>query len=318
MVRRVLDRGAGPRALAWVDLSLLTAIALAVFGLLAFLVMYLAPHSLAQKLGIGCVRGDHCLHGLPVWAQWTLWTTVTALLVLLLGRAAWTLFSAIRAGRRARRFALALVGRDRAVTAGRAAPLCEVEDEGVLACTVGFFRPLILISSGMRDSLRTEEFEAVIAHERAHVVARDNLVLLIARTIDTTLFFIPGVRTAYRGLRRSLEVAADARAAEWTGDPLLVAGSLGRVARLTLERTRPRPFSPVLAGTFFVEDDLVIERLEHLIADRPPVTSRRRLLGAAVALLLVFSVMTTSAYLVTEQNLGSGSEAALCATTSAD
>lgn len=313
LVRRFLEPGASPRALVLIYLSVLVGTVLAVVGLLTFLAIYLSPHWLMNYLGIGCIHGTHCFHGLPPWAQLGLWTLAMALLGCLVWRSGWTMASTLRAGRRLRRMAVTHGLHDEA---SAPFPVWQMSDSGVVACTLGIFRPLILVSSGLRSSLGSEEYEALLAHEQAHAAARDNLILFVARVIDAGLSVFPGVRQAHRGLRRSIEMAADAFASRRIGDRLVVASSLTRVANLVFESANANRACLRAAAASFGHEELVVERVRRLVLDNGAVCPRRRLLCAAVALIVLFSALGLSMSAVTGNNIVGGVQTAVCADTS--
>jgi Zn-dependent protease with chaperone function len=294
-------------------LSVLVGTVLSILGVLVFLAVYLSPHWLMNRLGIGCVHGTHCFHGLPPWVQLGLWALAMALLGCLVWRSGWTMVSTLRAGRRLRRMALTHGLR---VGVSAPFPVWEMSDSGVVACTLGIFRPLILVSTGLRSSLGLEEYEALLAHEQAHAAARDNLVLLLARVIGASLSVLPGVRQAHRGLRRSVEMAADAFASRRIGDRLVVASCLTRVANLVFESDSVDRACLRAAAASFGHEELVVERVRHLVLDNGPVCSRRRLLCAAVALIVLFSALGLSMSAVTGNNIVGGPQTTVCADTS--
>ena len=312
-MRRFVEPRVDPRDAASIYLALLVGTALAVIGLLVFLLVFLSPHLLMIQLGIGCTHGDHCLHGLPTWAQFGLWMVPLALLGWLSWRVGRTTASLLCSDRRVRRLALTHGRRDREATGYT---VYNVAAGSPLACTVGIFRPIIVVSSELRRSLSPEELAVVLAHERAHAGARDSLRLLLARVIDGALFFYPGVRQAHRGIRRSVEIAADAFAAKQTGDRLLVAGSLSRVASLVFESAATRLACEQPAIASFGHGDLVVDRVRHLLLDPRPVCRRQRLLCAMATLSLVFSIVGSSLYVVAADNLTASSKATVCADTS--
>ncbi|GEM_PF-6173673 len=85
----------------------------------------------------------------------------------------------------------------------------------------------VLMSRGAMRSLSPSELRAVIHHEEAHRRLGHHRHLLLACTLDRSLWFVPGMRAATRALRESLEMVADAGAVEVV-DPDSVAGALTR------------------------------------------------------------------------------------------
>ena len=293
----------------WIYFALLASVVLVVLGLSVFLLLLLAPGSLTGHPEAACHHGPYCLHVLPFWAQFTLWLTVTALLGWLVVRMGWTGLAAMRANRRVRRATLV---RARPITTSVPYPVYEAADRAVFARTVGIWRPIVLVSRGLRESLPPEELGVVLAHEQAHAAGHDNLILLVSRIIDSALFFFPGVTRAHAGVRRSVEISADAFASRGTGDRLLVAMSVNRVARLLIDPARPRSFAAQTVGAAFAHAELAVERVQRLVEDkcRP---SRRRLLCGVATLLLVLVVFGMSLYTVAGNSLTGDPRSSACA-----
>lgn len=99
----------------------------------------------------------------------------------------------------------------------------------VAAYAGGVLRPRAIVTKGLMEPLEHEEKEAVCEHELAHIRLGHPRVLLLATAIHRTYRFLPPVRWAYEGLRRSMEVSADEEAAKWVGTASLIS-ALARVA----------------------------------------------------------------------------------------
>ena len=88
-------------------------------------------------------------------------------------------------------------------------PLVFTAEDEPYAFSLGFLRPVIVVSSGLVRTLTTVELEAVLLHEAAHAANRDPLKIFLARTLAKAFFYIPivkGIRDRY--LLR-LEISAD-------------------------------------------------------------------------------------------------------------
>lgn len=57
--------------------------------------------------------------------------------------------------------------------------------------TVGFLRPVLLIPNGLEHRLSLKEMRAVLAHERCHVVWRDNLAATFHMLVEALFWFHP-------------------------------------------------------------------------------------------------------------------------------
>ena len=157
-------------------------------------------------------------------------------------------------------------------------PIIVVDSGLPTIAVVGFFRPTVFLSARLLDECTDEEVRAMIAHECAHVGARDNLKRLMLRSC-------PGLGNAGRYLeeawRSASEEAADAVAAARAPEQALpLAQALVRAARLA-------PMVPYAASlSAFYEAGHVEQRVRRLLGpphDQLPVR-RQRLPLAVLAL----------------------------------
>ena len=99
-----------------------------------------------------------------------------------------------------------------------------------LALVAGLFRPRIIVSEHLEETLSGEQFTAVLAHERAHQRRRDGMVLFFLHL--AMAFHFPPVRRVLRdALQLAMEQACDEAAARIVDDRVTVAETL-----LALER----------------------------------------------------------------------------------
>ena len=138
-------------------------------------------------------------------------------------------------------------------------------------------RARIILSTGLVDSLRREEVEMVVRHELSHIRGHHHRYLGLARVIDTTLGFLPLVRSSTQVLRLGLERWADEEAAG--SDPVS-----RRVLRSALLRTTALL---VLPGYVSLGAPEMLTRRAEALAGRPTVTRIRWWHPAAVSLAAV-------------------------------
>lgn len=98
-----------------------------------------------------------------------------------------------------------------------------------LAITYGLRRPTVLLSTWLLDQLDEREVEAVLAHELAHAVRRDYLVVWLATMLRDAFFYLPTSWAAYRQFQREKEPACDDLAVGVTNRPLALASALAKV-----------------------------------------------------------------------------------------
>ncbi len=100
-----------------------------------------------------------------------------------------------------------------------------------LSVTAGLFRPLVLVSTGLRRALVPEHLDVVLEHERAHARRRDPLRMAVAALLAAG--HLPGTRRLLLSdLALACEQAADEEAAAAVGDRVRVAETIVAVERL--------------------------------------------------------------------------------------
>jgi len=126
---------------------------------------------------------------------------------------------------------------------------------------IGWLRPAIVVPISALAGLSTSHFEAILAHELAHVRRRDYLVNVVQRVIETLLFYHPAVWWVSGWIRREREHCCDEIAAGACGDRVRYARALRALEEL-------RADTPALAMGARGGDLLV--RIARLV-DRTPV-----------------------------------------------
>ncbi|UFP95738.1 M56 family metallopeptidase [Gloeobacter morelensis] len=173
-----------------------------------------------------------------------------------------------------------------------------------VAVLVGWYRPVLFLSSWYFDALTEGELRTVLAHELAHARRRDNLVAALGRGLLWGAYWLPTSRYCWERLLEEREAVADEWAAALTGAPLQLASALVKVAEAQ-SGAAPLPAS-TLEGCTGVE-----RRVERLIAmhRRSAVECPRGRPGASVwlgAALATFLLTDTLPHLLDMLLAGGG------------
>lgn len=96
----------------------------------------------------------------------------------------------------------------------------------------GWLKPVILMPAAALAGLSTPQFEAVLAHELAHIRRNDYLMNLLATAVETLLFYHPAVWWISRQIRTEREHCCDDLAVSACGDPLVLARALVELEQL--------------------------------------------------------------------------------------
>ncbi|HKW01066.1 MAG TPA: M56 family metallopeptidase [Vicinamibacterales bacterium] len=178
----------------------------------------------------------------------------------------------LRGGRqvaRLRRSASPLVAADRLETLrrlsarlGLTSPVQLFESRAIdVPAAIGWLRPAIVVPVSALAGLSPSHFEAILAHELAHVRRHDYLVNVVQRLVETLLFYHPAVWWVSGWIRREREHCCDELAASVCGDRVGYARALRALEEL-------RADTPALAMGASGGDLLV--RIRRLV-DRTPV-----------------------------------------------
>lgn len=114
----------------------------------------------------------------------------------------------------------------------------------------GILSQKIVLSSTFVSSLGVKELEAVLLHEKAHLLGRDPLKILIGKTVATMFFFLPIFFELYKNMVVANEMRADRFAIEFQQQDYF----LKRVLRKVLSTANPSQVSlPALAQIEYLE-----------------------------------------------------------------
>lgn len=220
-------------------------------NILLLAIAALLPLGLALTLTLFPGMLQRALHGSDAFVQ----TCIAALYGVgqrlpPIGLAVLTVFLAAAAAGTAR--AAALVSRTRALTAGcTAVPVPErlgataqrlglaralvvFEAPVATAFTAGLIRPRVFVSTAALDLLTTDEIEAVLLHERAHMQHSDPLRMTLARLIASLLFFLPLADELRCRFETAKELEADRAVLEAQRRVAPLAGALVRLGSAPL------------------------------------------------------------------------------------
>jgi bla regulator protein BlaR1 len=150
--------------------------------------------------------------------------------------------------------------------------------------TIGYLKPVILLPVAAINQLSTQQLEAVLLHELAHIRRYDYLVNLIIRCIQTILYFNPFVKALVKTVEMEREKSCDEMVMQFQYDPHGYATAL-----LMLEKISylPRPLAVAAAGR---KSDL-LNRIECLLGvQKKQVISFNKVAGLFAGLLCFIAV----------------------------
>lgn len=162
---------------------------------------------------------------------------------------------------------------------GWAQPAWTIRTAFPVVAVVGALRPHLFVARQVVEACTTSELTAIVAHEAAHVAARDNLVRLLFHLTPGAGLFARIAQPLESAWLAAAEESADLAAGR-TCDSLDLASALTKVARLAA----PAAPTMISASTLIGGSDLA-SRVERLV--RAPRRVRRHPVSWLPAVLLV-------------------------------
>jgi len=264
---------------AWqaVSLSVVTAVVLAGAALALPALSFSAD--LAELLS-ACVMALRAQYATPGGA--VLSTTGAVLAVTVVARAGYCLIAGLVSGARERRRQV-----DGVNLIARRHEGCDalvVDDAAAAAYCLPGRRQQVVLTTGALAALDGDQLSAVLAHERAHLRGRHDLVLTTSAALQGAFPQVPALRDAHRELTRLVEMLADDVAAR-RNDRLTIATALVRLAEASA------PVAALGAG-----GSTSLTRVRRLVAPAHPLGPTRSVIAAlATAALLVTPVAVVAA-----------------------
>jgi len=170
--------------------------------------------------------------------------------------------------------------------------------ESLLAKTpliIGHFKPMILFPIGLVTSLSTEQVEAVLAHELAHVRRKDFIVNVVQSTIEVLFFFNPAVLWLSSLIRAERENCCDDIAVAYTGSKAVYVNALVHCEEYSMS-------TPHLAVGLKGDRGTLIDRIKRLLKkERPTLNLVERLvlvicLSCAMVVGIALAINPISTY----------------------
>lgn len=147
--------------------------------------------------------------------------------------------------------------------------------------TIGYLKPVILVPLAAMNNLTSQQMEAVLLHELAHIKRYDYLVNLIINFIQAILYFNPFVKAFVKTVERERERSCDEMVMQFQYDPHNYATAL-----LTLEKNNTVAQNMAIAATSGKSD--LLNRIERILKiDSTPVFTFNKLAGLFAGLFCI-------------------------------
>ncbi|GGH18678.1 M56 family metallopeptidase [Mucilaginibacter phyllosphaerae] len=151
-------------------------------------------------------------------------------------------------------------------------------------CIVGYLKPVILLPFTLSTCLGSEEIEAILMHELAHIKRNDYLINLLRQVITTLLFFNPCVLLINKIIGEERENSCDDMVVDVTQKPVIYAKALFK-----LEQNRQNQLQLALAVTG--KKYYLLKRIERIMKTKKQMPNMRPTLVAMLILTLSFGAL---------------------------
>lgn len=162
----------------------------------------------------------------------------------------------------------------RALGLGSALRVGVVDDGRPAVYVSGVSHPRLMVTVPLVDMLDEEEIEAVLAHEEAHALRRDNLRGWALLLLGLGMFYSPVAVVALQRIGQDVETACDDAAVNRVRRPLALASALIRTTRAATSTSWEAESLAVVGWpsrlNARVHRSLVARRVHRLARYRPP------------------------------------------------
>lgn len=152
--------------------------------------------------------------------------------------------------------------------------------------TIGFLKPIILVPIASINHLSTQQMEAVLLHELAHIKRHDYLVNILLSIVEIGLFFNPFTQLISKHIRKERENSCDDWVLQFQYEAPVYAEALLRIAYLQQ--------APAMAMTATGKKNDLLYRVKRMMEQKENRFSYRKQL---LAFLIVTGIFSSVAWL---------------------
>jgi len=163
-----------------------------------------------------------------------------------------------------------------------AAKLLQSPSDLPFVYSVGSKESVVVISEGIIRDLESDELEAVLTHEVAHLKNNDTRLGAIMAVYKKLLFFDPLVRLIESAVHREREFIADEFSAKETGKPMSLASALIKIhSAYSTQRSAHVEGLSIAGRTNIFNGPILKERIERLLRMAQELEKQRSMFAQA-------------------------------------
>jgi hypothetical protein len=153
---------------------------------------------------------------------------------------------------------------------------------------LGWLKPVILLPMGAVNNLSTEQVEAILAHELAHIARHDYLLNLLQSVIEILFYFNPAVWWISANIRTERENCCDDIAVRLCGNSLDYAKALVSLQEM-------HQAAPAFAMPFSKNKNQLLQRIQRILKQEPNKSNAMEKMTATLMLLAAVVVLSVQA-----------------------
>jgi beta-lactamase regulating signal transducer with metallopeptidase domain len=128
--------------------------------------------------------------------------------------------------------------------------------------TIGFLKYIILIPLATINNLSTQQVEAILLHELAHIKRNDYLLNLMISVVEIIFFFNPFSRLFINVIKKERENSCDDLVMQFNYDPHIYV-----MALLSLEKSR-HTYHPIVMAATGKNNKLLLQRVKRITGQK--------------------------------------------------
>ncbi|MDQ2752938.1 MAG: M56 family metallopeptidase, partial [Bacteroidota bacterium] len=149
--------------------------------------------------------------------------------------------------------------------------------------TIGYIKPIILLPLASINQLTTEQMEAVLLHELAHIKRADYLINILVSMVEIILFFNPFTRFLSKTIQKERENCCDDWVLHYNYNASMYAEALLRLAYLQ----KPTGFQMTAATSKKGE---LLQRVKRIIQPQKTFNYKHQVVALFLITGLLFSI----------------------------
>ena len=161
--------------------------------------------------------------------------------------------------------------------------------------TFGYFKPVVLLPMEILTGLSTEQIEAILTHELAHIRRADFLINMFQSLMEILFFYHPGVWWLSSQMRKEREMACDDFALQYCPNVLVYAEALTETQRIQ------RSIRPGLALYASGNSSDFTDRIQRLFQHNGPGSKRTNAGIMAIVAIAIFIMSLANYFLLPDK-----------------